>query len=148
MTGVASGSILPEQHEFSLSTTLAGVAVSLKCSTWRYPVSQGGVTLILTHGISGRKLKRPFTSSMFDLSLTDKEQYHTTITRLLSLRDLATYDIREIWTIDFPNHGEAATLNRRLLDGHKANSVRQRVDGNCSECLSWFIKIRRILGIH
>jgi len=115
MTGVASGSILPEQHEFSLSTTLAGVAVSLKCSTWRYPVSQGGVTLILTHGISGHK-----------------EQYHTTITRLLSLRDLATYDIREIWTIDFPNHGEAATLNRRLLDGHKANSVRQRVDGNCT----------------
>lgn len=81
-------------------------------------------------------------------SLTDKEQYHTAITRLLSLRDLATYDIREIWSIDFPNHGEAATLNRHLLDGHKANSVQQKVDGTCSECLSWFIKIRCILDIH
>lgn len=68
MTGVVSGSILPERYVFPLSATLAGVAVSLKCSAWRYPVSQGGVTLILTHGVSGRKLKRPFTSSMFDLS--------------------------------------------------------------------------------
>ena len=64
MSGVVSGSILPERHEFPLSATLAGVATSLKCSAWRYPVSQGGVTLILTHGISGRKFKYPFTNSM------------------------------------------------------------------------------------
>jgi len=115
MSGVFSGSVLPERHEFPLSATLAGVAISFKCSAWRYPVSQGGVTLILTHGISGHK-----------------EQYHIAVTRLLSLRDLATYDIREIWSIDFPNHGEAATLNRRLLDEHKANSVRQRVEGTCT----------------
>ena len=81
-------------------------------------------------------------------SLTDKEQYHIAITRLLSLRDLTTYDIREIWSIDFPNHGEAATLNRRLLDEHKAGSVRQRVDGTCSKWLSSFMKIHRIPDIH
>ncbi|KAH0826887.1 Alpha/Beta hydrolase protein [Lanmaoa asiatica] len=93
---------------------LSGIAVSLKCSALRYSVSQGGVTLILTHGISGYK-----------------ELYHTTITRLLSLKD-TTYDIREIWSIDFPNHGEAATLNRRLLDEHKVNGERQGFDGTCT----------------
>ncbi|KAF8417608.1 hypothetical protein L210DRAFT_3636285, partial [Boletus edulis BED1] len=70
----------------------------LSISALRYLVSLGGVTLMFIHGVSGHK-----------------EQYHTAITRLLSLRDVATHDIREIWLIDFPNHGEAATLNRRLL---------------------------------
>ncbi|KAF8552929.1 hypothetical protein OG21DRAFT_1464978 [Imleria badia] len=111
-----SGSVLlPQRHEFPLTATLGGVAVLLRCPALRYPISQDGVTLLLTHGVSGHK-----------------EQYHTAITRLLSLRDSATYDIREIWSIDFPNHGEAATLNRRLLDEHKANGVRQKVDGICT----------------
>ncbi|KAF8120323.1 hypothetical protein EV363DRAFT_1422325 [Boletus edulis] len=83
----------------------------LSISALRYLVSLGGVTLMFIHGVSGHK-----------------EQYHTAITRLLSLRDVATHDIREIWLIDFPNHGEAATLNRRLLrakidtDEYKAHS--------------------------
>lgn len=58
MSGIVSRSISPERHEFPLSTTLAGVAVSLKCSALRYPVSQAGATLILTHGISGCKSKK------------------------------------------------------------------------------------------
>lgn len=135
MSGIVSRSILPERHEFPLLTTLGGVAVSLKCSALRYPVSRGGATLILTHGISGCKSKCPSTNPMFEPSLTGKELYHTTITRLLSLQD-ATYDIREIWTIDLPNHGEAATLNRRLLSEHKANGEQKEFIGTCSECLS------------
>ncbi|KAG8218013.1 Alpha/Beta hydrolase protein [Butyriboletus roseoflavus] len=133
MSGSVSRSILPERHEFPLSATLGGVAVSLKCSALRYPVSQGGATLILTHGISGYK-----------------EQYHTTITRFLSLQD-ATYDIREIWSIDFPNHGEAATLNRRLLDEHKVNGVRQGFNGTCTTMdfaayLNAFLSLTRFRG--
>ena len=57
--GPMSAFILPQRHELPLSATIGDVAVSLKCSALRYPVSQGGVTLILTHGISGRKFKRP-----------------------------------------------------------------------------------------
>lgn len=140
MSGInVSTSILPlERHEFPLSATIGGVDVSLKCAALRYPVSQSGLTLILTHGISGRKSKRATTNPMFNSfpCHPDKEQYHTTITRLLSLRDMATYDIREIWSIDFPNHGETATLNRRLLDKHKANGVRHGFEGTCSEYLS------------
>ncbi|KAN0076730.1 hypothetical protein V8E55_010585 [Tylopilus felleus] len=115
MTGIVSGPIIPERHEIPLSSTLGGVAVSLKCTALCYPVSQSGLTLIITHGVSGHK-----------------EQYHTTITRLLSHRDSATYDIREIWSIDFPNHSEAATLNRRLLDEYKAKGARHKVDGTCT----------------
>lgn len=137
MGGVnVSSSFLPlERHEFPLPATIAGADVPLKCTALRYPVSQSGLTLIFTHGVSGRTSEGVIPYSTFNLSPRhpDKEQYHTTITRLLSLRDKATYDIREIWSIDFPNHGEAATLNRRLLDEHKANGVRRGFDGSCSE---------------
>lgn len=136
MTGIVSGPIIPERHEIPLSSTLGGVAVSLKCTALCYPVSQSGLTLIITHGVSGRTFKRPLQPDVRPNSSTDKEQYHTTITRLLSHRDSATYDIREIWSIDFPNHGEAATLNRRLLDEYKAKGARHKVDGTCSECQS------------
>ncbi|KAF8447216.1 Alpha/Beta hydrolase protein [Boletus edulis BED1] len=113
MSSILSGSVVPERHGFPLSATLGGVDASLKCSALRYPVSPGGVTLIFIHGVSGHK-----------------EQYHTVITRLLSLREVATYDIREIWSIDFPNHGEAATLNRHLLDEYKAHSGKD--EGTCT----------------
>jgi len=126
-----SRSILPlERHEFPLSATIAGVDVSLRCSALRYPISQSGLTLIFTHGVSGYK-----------------EQYHPTIGRLLNLRDRATYGIREIWSIDFPNHGEAAVLNRRVLDEHKAHGTRQgSVDGICTT-MDWAVYLNAFLAL-
>ena len=49
---------------------------------------------------------------------SDKEQYEPTILRLLS-HDRTRASIRDIWAIDFPNHGETASLNRTILDARK-----------------------------
>ncbi|KAF9242021.1 Alpha/beta hydrolase fold-1 [Melanogaster broomeanus] len=104
-----------ERHVLSLCATLGDVAVTLQCSALRYPVSHRGVTLLFTHGITGHK-----------------EEYHPVITRLLRLSDKAKYAIREIWSIDFPNHGETAILNRAVLDQHKARGIRGGFDGTCT----------------
>jgi len=134
MSRSSSTSVSPERHVFPLLATLGGIAVTLECSAWCYPVSQTGLTLIITHSISGHK-----------------EQYHTAITRLLSLRERATYDIREIWTIDFPNHGEAAILNRRILEEYKANNFPKGTNGTCTimDCsahLNSFLSLPRFQG--
>jgi hypothetical protein len=51
----------------------------------------------------------------------DKEQYNPTIAPLLSHHQ-ARATVRDIWVIDFPNHGETAILNRDTLDARKAAS--------------------------
>jgi hypothetical protein len=51
----------------------------------------------------------------------DKEQYNPTIARLLSHHQ-ARATVRDVWVIDFPNHGETAILNRDTLDARKAAS--------------------------
>lgn len=94
----------PERRIFSLHTTLGSDPVELKCSTLYYPVScaENGLTLVFTHGLAGHK-----------------EQYDPTITHLLShAQTRAT--IRDIWVLDFPNHGQTALLNRPVLDARKA----------------------------
>jgi hypothetical protein len=50
---------------------------------------------------------------------SDKEQYDPTIVRLLSHHQTRAA-VRDIWVIDFPNHGETAILNRQTLDARKA----------------------------
>jgi len=94
----------PERRVLSLHTTLGSDPVELKCSTLYYPVScaKDGLTLVFTHGIAGHK-----------------EQYDPTIARLLS-RAQTRATIRDIWVLDFPNHGQTALLNRPVLDARKA----------------------------
>ncbi|KAF5337468.1 hypothetical protein D9757_002417 [Collybiopsis confluens] len=62
--------------------------------------SQDGLTLIFAHGTGFHK-----------------EQWEPTIEDLLAIIDQqhANIKIREIWTIDAPNHGEAALLNEKTL---------------------------------
>ncbi|KAF9220132.1 hypothetical protein BS17DRAFT_739673 [Gyrodon lividus] len=105
----------PERHVLPLCATLGGIAVTLQCSALRYSVSQHGITLLFTHGVTGHK-----------------EQYHPVIRRLLQLYATPKYDIREIWSIDFPNHGETATLNRVVLEEYKARGLREGFDGTCT----------------
>ncbi|KAG0697843.1 Alpha/Beta hydrolase protein [Suillus ampliporus] len=94
----------PERRVLSLHTTLGIDPVELKCSTLYYPVSSAkdGLTLVFTHGIAGHK-----------------EQYDPTITRLLS-HDQTRAAIRDVWVLDFPNHGQTALHNRPVLDARKA----------------------------
>lgn len=63
----------------------------------------------------------------------DKEQYSPAIARLLSDHQ-ARVTVRDIWVIDFPNHGETAILNRDILDARKATSK-----GVCSAFLLPFL---------
>ncbi|KAG2126065.1 Alpha/beta hydrolase fold-1 [Suillus clintonianus] len=95
---------LPERRVLSLHTTLGSDPVELKCSTLYYPVScaKDGLTLVFTHGIASHK-----------------EQYDPTIVRLLSHAQTRAI-IRDIWVLDFPNHGQTALLNRPVLDARKA----------------------------
>lgn len=93
----------PERRVLSLHTTLGSDPVELKCSTLYYPVSctKDGLTLVFTHGLAGHK-----------------EQYDPAIARLLShAQTRAT--IRDVWVLDFPNHGQTALLNRPVLDARK-----------------------------
>ncbi|OJA12629.1 hypothetical protein AZE42_04471 [Rhizopogon vesiculosus] len=94
----------PERRVLSLHSTLGTDPVDLKCCTLYYPVScnKDGITLIFSHGLAGHK-----------------EQYDPTISRLL-LHHQARAIVRDIWVIDFPNHGESAILNRPTLDARKA----------------------------
>ncbi|KAG1731869.1 Alpha/Beta hydrolase protein [Suillus paluster] len=95
----------PERRVLSLHTTLGTDPVELKYVTLYYPVSSSkdGLTLVFTHGIAGHK-----------------EQYDPTITRLLS-HDQTRATIKDIWVLDFPNHGQTALLNRPVLDARKAS---------------------------
>jgi len=40
--------------------------------------------------------------------------------------------IREIWSIDLPNHGESAVLNRTFLDDRKERGRKEGWEGRCS----------------
>lgn len=58
-----------------------------------------GITLILTHCVGGHK-----------------EQWEPTLEHLLSLlSENGGVKIREAWSIDWPNHGDAAILNEKTL---------------------------------
>lgn len=40
--------------------------------------------------------------------------------------------IKEIWTIDMPNHGESAVLNRTYLEDRRERGRKEGWDGKCS----------------
>ncbi|KAH7883452.1 Alpha/beta hydrolase fold-1 [Phlebopus sp. FC_14] len=105
----------PESHVLALSTTLGNDALTLQCSALRYPVSDRGISLVFTHGVAGHK-----------------EQWHPVVTRLLEHHDTTKCDIREIWSLDFPNHGETAMLNRTILDERKARGLKEGFVGTCT----------------
>ncbi|KAH7912724.1 Alpha/Beta hydrolase protein [Hygrophoropsis aurantiaca] len=74
---------------------------SLLCCAHRYVPSttkSDGLTLIFTHGLGGHK-----------------ELWTPTIEKLLQLSSNANYALREIWALDFTNHGQAAIHNRVAL---------------------------------
>lgn len=144
--------ITPEKHVFSLRTTFGlcvGDAlkanipskedVTVQCGALRYPVSKSkeGLTLVLTHGLSSHK-----------------ESYHPTIAHLLRLNTTrARYVnmIKEIWSIDMPNHGESAVLNRAYLEDRQERGRKEGWDGKCttmdfSSYLSAFLSVPQLRG--
>jgi len=59
---------------------------------------------------------------------TDKEIWEPTIERIFSLQNTGTNAdgrerIREIWSFDWQNHGDAAILNRVALDDRRKTSA-------------------------
>ncbi|KAH7927430.1 alpha/beta-hydrolase [Leucogyrophana mollusca] len=71
------------------------------CCAHRYVPSTAttnGLTLVFTHGLGGHK-----------------ELWVPTIEKLLQLSSEEKYAIREVWALDFTNHGEAAIHNRTAL---------------------------------
>ncbi|KAL4079050.1 hypothetical protein J3A83DRAFT_4367769 [Scleroderma citrinum] len=142
----------PERHVFPLPITL-GIRngnsldaereeATLWCAALRYPVSvrqrnEGGLTLVLTHGMSSHK-----------------ESYHPMISRLLQLNSAGNRDttgIREIWSIDLPNHGESAVLNRTLLDSRKGRGMKEGWEGrfttmDLSAYLNAFLSLPQLQG--
>ncbi|KAI6043509.1 Alpha/beta hydrolase family-domain-containing protein [Pisolithus marmoratus] len=144
--------ITPEKHVFSLRTTFGlcvGDAlkdnipskedVTVQCAALRYPVSKSkeGLTLVLTHGLSSHK-----------------ESYHPTIAHLLRLnatRARYVNMIKEIWSIDMPNHGESAVLNRAYLEDRQERGRKEGWDGKCttmdfSSYLSAFLSVPQLRG--
>ncbi|KAJ3885328.1 Alpha/beta hydrolase family-domain-containing protein [Lentinula edodes] len=66
--------------------------------SWTDSNSPDGLTLLFTHGTGFHK-----------------EQWEPTIDHLLELIQNNSIKIREIWTIDAPNHGDAGVLNEKSL---------------------------------
>ncbi|KAI6100351.1 Alpha/Beta hydrolase protein [Pisolithus sp. B1] len=92
----------------------------MQCAALKYPVSESGqgLTLVLTHGLSSHK-----------------ESYHPTIAHLLRLNAAGSRSanwIREIWSIDMPNHGESAALNRAHLEDRQERGRKEGWDGKCN----------------
>ncbi|KIM55410.1 hypothetical protein SCLCIDRAFT_298120 [Scleroderma citrinum Foug A] len=133
----------PERHVIPLRTTLgirdeesSGTVqpgreeATLWCAALRYPVSarqrnESGLTLVLTHGMSSHK-----------------ESYHPVISRMLQLNGAENRyaaGIREVWSIDLPNHGESAALNRALLDDRKDRGRREGWEGRSTMDLSAYL---------
>lgn len=144
--------LTPERHVFSLRTTFGlcvGDAlqdkvpgredVTVYCAALRYPVakSKQGLTLVLTHGLASHK-----------------ESYQPTIADLLQLNAAGTRYvnmIKEIWTIDMPNHGESAVLNRTYLEDRRERGRKEGWDGKCttmdfSSYLNAFLSIPQLRG--
>ncbi|KAI6100606.1 hypothetical protein F5141DRAFT_308717 [Pisolithus sp. B1] len=144
--------ITPERHVFSLPTTFGlpvGGAlqdnvpgredVTVRCAALRYPVSKSkqGLTLVLTHGLSSHK-----------------ESYHPTIAHLLRMNATGNRYInmiREIWSIDMPNHGESAVLNRAYLEDRQERGRKEGWDGKCTTMdftsyLNAFLSIPQLQG--
>ncbi|KAI6029090.1 hypothetical protein BKA83DRAFT_676790 [Pisolithus microcarpus] len=141
----------PEKRVFSLRTTF-GLRVgatlqdtvpgredaTIQCAALKYPISESeqGLTLVLTHGLSSHK-----------------ESYHPTITHLLrsnAARTRANW-IREIWSVDMPNHGESAVLNRAYLEDRQERGRKEGWDGICntmdfSTYLNAFLSIPQLQG--
>src|ERR1700761_2849858 len=59
---------------------------------------ENGFTLILTHGTGYHK-----------------EHLEPSLERIFELAELSEWPIREAWSIDAPNHGDAAVLNEEEL---------------------------------
>lgn len=142
---------IPERHVFSLQTAFGlrvGDAlqdkvtgredVTIQCAALKYPVStsERGLTLVLTHGMSSHK-----------------ESYHPMVARLLRLNVTGTRAglIREIWSVDMPNHGESAVLNRTYLEDRQERGRKAGWDGKCntmdfSSYLNAFLSIPQLQG--
>ncbi|KAI6029092.1 hypothetical protein BKA83DRAFT_4214373 [Pisolithus microcarpus] len=144
--------LTPERHVFSLRTTFglrvggasqakmpAREDVTVRCAALRYPISKSkqGLTLVLTHGLSSHK-----------------ESYHPTIAHLLRMNATGTRYvnmIREIWSIDMPNHGESAVLNRAYLEDRQERGRKEGWDGKCTTMdftsyLDAFLSIPQLQG--
>lgn len=67
------------------------------------------------------------------LAFSDKEQWEPVIEKLFTLQKKMdkTHRIREAWSFDWQNHGDAAVLNRELL--------KVRVEGVCMSITSFSI---------
>lgn len=115
---------------------------TLWCAALRYPVSarqrnESDLTLVLTHGMSSHK-----------------ESYHPVISCMLQLNganNRYAAGISEIWSIDLPNHGESAVLNRTFLDDRKERGRKEGWEGRCtamdlSAYLNAFLSIPPLRG--
>lgn len=77
-----------------------------------------GVTLLCVHCAGSRKSPIGLRVSLLTVSCVDKEAWEPTIEYLYNtVKDTATGGpfIREAWSFDMQNHGEAAALNEAVL---------------------------------
>ncbi|KAI6100608.1 hypothetical protein F5141DRAFT_1009268 [Pisolithus sp. B1] len=104
----------------------------IQCAALKYPVSESeqGLTLVLTHGLSSHK-----------------ESYHPTVANLLrsNAAGICPNWIREIWSIDMPNHGETAVLNRAYLEDRQERG-RKEDTIDFSTYLNAFLSIPQLQG--
>ncbi|EGO00611.1 hypothetical protein SERLA73DRAFT_178461 [Serpula lacrymans var. lacrymans S7.3] len=97
--------VIAKSHVFPLPPEgLQCCATSYTSSRTEHHSVRDGLTLIFTHGLGGHK-----------------EQWDLTISKLLDLdTNSGQNGICEIWAVDFPNHGEAAVVNRPALSTRKS----------------------------
>jgi hypothetical protein len=103
-----------------------GLKTTAKRYTTAYSAqNREGLTLLFTHCIGSRTILPYFACFVDEYFRKDKEQWEPTIQRLFHTQQFKDrpHRIREAWSFDRQNHGDAAILNREAL--------RDRPEGVC-----------------
>jgi hypothetical protein len=105
----------------SPSTASNGSELGLKITAKCYTVGDSadnadGLTLLFTHCI-GSRTSTPVPPGSELIASSDKEQWEPTISQLFQTQGLKEdgQRIREAWSFDWQNHGDAAILNQAVL---------------------------------
>jgi len=104
-----------ETHVFDAPSHLKIVA---KRYTMASSTNDGrGLTLLFTHCIGARTCFSSFSTFLMKERVVDKEQWEPVIQHLFKSQSSKDngYRIREAWSFDWQNHGDAAILNREVL---------------------------------
>jgi hypothetical protein len=105
---------------FSPDPAASALKLTAKCYTPELS-KPNGLTLLCVHGAGTRKYHPSFFSAP-NCSRTDKEQWEPTVKQIFLQAKTITSEfiLRDVWSVDWPSHGEGAIINEAALKNRPA----------------------------